>query len=192
MRLNRIPIFVALPIIALAVYFGAGLNAYQAHAAQPREDGIDVDLAACGGGTVYWFDGLQVAAKATISVNGIVKTTVTLDDIVGDQSGVIASFTAVPGDNVIARLYVGSEVVDSVERTIPACPTATATATATATNTAIPATSTPVPTSTPAPTQTPIVITNTVIQERVVVATPVVSASASTVRPPSTGDGGLR
>lgn len=182
MNLRKIPLFVLLPILALAVFFGAGLQ--HSYAAQPREDSVDVDLVGCSGGVVLWTDGLQTATKIVVTVNASASTTFNLTDVVGDQSRSFA-FTAAPGDAVIVDFYVDNERVQRIERTIPACPTPTATATA------VPATATPAPTSTPAPIPTPIVITNTVIQERIVAA-PTAAVSTSSVRPPNTGSGGLK
>lgn len=178
---KNIPIFILIPIIALVAYFAVG--GYSAQAVQPREDTIDVDLVGCAGGSIFWSDGLQVATKVTIAVNGVDRSPISLTDIVGDQSGTIGAFNAAPGDHVIVRLYVDNEAAQTVERTIPSCP---ATSTPTSTSTPAP-TNTPAATSTPAPTATPIVITNTII-ERVEVP----AQLPSVVRPPSTGDGGLR
>lgn len=183
MNLRKIPIFVLLPILAIAVFFAAGMQS--TYAQQPRQDSIDVDLVGCSGGVIYWTDGLQVSTKIVVTINANAQTTFNLTDIVGDQSRTF-DFVAKPGDEVIVDLYVDGELAQRVERTIPACPTATATATPTSTATASP---TPTATSTPQPTATPIVITNTVIQERIVVAT---SVPSSSVRPPSTGNGGLK
>lgn len=187
--MKRFPLFVFLPLVALAIYAGIG-GPRGVMAQQPRLDSIDVDIVGCAGGSILWNDGLQTATKIVVTVNANASTTFNLTDIVGDQSRTFA-FVAAPGDNVIIDLYVDNERVQRVERTIPACPTATATSTPTSTATAVPATATPAPTSTPAPIPTPIVITNTVIQERVVTV-PAATSSTSSVRPPSTGSGGLK
>lgn len=181
--ISKIPIFLALPIVALAVYFAAGGPSVQAQ--QPREDTIVIDLDGCGGGAVEWRDGAEDSTRATVAINGVIVATINLDDVVGNQSGEIATFTAAPGDQIRVRLYDGEEQLSEDSATIPACPTATATATPTSTATSVPATATPAPTSTPVPpAPTPIVV----VQERVVT---VEVPRTVVISPPSTGDGGL-
>jgi hypothetical protein len=151
-------------------------GALSVSAAQPKEDSVVLDKDGC---TVdlSWVDGLEVAQKVTLSFDGIVKNTYMLDDIVGDQSAILATVTAPEGTALRARLYVDNEVADEATTTISKCPTATPTSVAT--STPVPATSTPQPTATVPPVPTPIVIVQTV-------EVPV------KITAPSTGDGGLR
>lgn len=184
MKHPKAPLFVLLPIFALAVFFATGMQTQYAHAAQPKEDSIDVDLNGCSGGVILWTDGQQTSTKIVTTINSV-SSTIALLDAVGEDNSRSFDFKAAPGDAVIVDLYVSNELAQTVKRTIPACPTATATATT------VPATATPAPTSTPVPpSPTPIVITNTVIQERIVVATP--APSTGSVRPPSTGSAGIK
>ena len=161
------------------------------NAQQPPEDGIDIDISGCVV-TVEWIDGMEDVTSFTVSNEGI-STEHLLDDIVGDESGVVLVFTAQPGNDIIARLFDGDEEVDVAFGEVGKCPTPTATATATPTNTATPtATNTPVPaTATPVvvtvPVQVPVVV------ERIVerpAPTPIV-ITRTVIQPPSTGDGGL-
>lgn len=148
-------------------------------AAQPREDSVVLDKDGCSV-ELSWVDGLETTSKITFSVDGVVKNTFTIDDIVGDQSDVLLNYTGVEGQSLRARLYVGTEIASEATATITKCPTATPTSTATPTNTATPvatSTATPVP-----PIPTPIVIVQTV-------EVPVVR---TVIQPPSTGDAGLK
>jgi hypothetical protein len=144
-------------------------GALSVSAAQPAEDSVVLDKDGC---TVdlSWVDGMEVAQKITLSFDGVVKNTYTLDDIVGDQSAILATVSAPEGTALRARLYVDNEVADEATATITKCPTATPTSVAT---------STPQPTATVPPVPTPIVIVQTV-------EVPV------KITAPSTGDGGLR
>lgn len=187
MRLSRIPIFVLLPLLALAVYFGAGLQ--HSYAAQPKEDAVVLDKDGCDV-AVSWIDGLQVSQKITVeSIVGAVVTpldTITLNDTVGDQSETVTTVTAPEGTTIRARLYVDGEISSEDSALITKCPTATATPTSTATSVPATSTATPAPTSTPVPPiPTPIVV----IQERVVT---VEVPKTVVISPPSTGDAGLR
>lgn len=167
---------------ALLIPFAAAF-ALTASAAQPKEDSVVLDKDGCSV-DVSWVDGMEVAQKVTISYDGVVGQTITLDDIVGDQSAKLVTVTAAEGVSIRARLYVEGEIADEEVTVISKCPTPTATPTSTATS--VPATSTPATaaTSTPVPPiPTPIVI----VQERVVTVEVPVKVS-----PPSTGDAGLR
>ena len=171
----------------LLALFGALLTpfliatAITVSAAQPKEDSVILDKDGCDV-EVSWVDGLQVSQKIVIeTIKGAIVTpvqTITLNDIVKDQSDVVATVTAPEGVTVRARLYVeGSETPVEASALITKCPTATTTPMSTSTPAA---TSTPLPTMTPVPPiPTPIVIVQTV-------EVPVIK-----VVPPSTGDGGL-
>lgn len=181
MKLNPLQGIVLASAIGAAI-FALVINVGLATAAQPREDSVVLDKDGCDV-EVSWVDGLQVSQKITIeTIKGAIVTpvqTITLNDIVKDQSEVVATVTAPEGVTVRARLYVDDEVTSEVSTTISKCPTATATPTSTSTPAA---TSTPLPTMTPVPPiPTPIVIVQTV-------EVPVVR---TIIQPPSTGDGGL-
>lgn len=174
--ISKIPLFLTVPVIAIAAL--VAVNAVSA--AQPKEDAIVLDKDGCSV-DVSWVDGLEVAQKVTISYDGVVSQTISLDDIVGDQSQKLVTLTAAEGTSIRVRLYVEGEIADEETTTITKCPTATptpqSTATPAPTNTPAPAaTSTPVP-----PIPTPIVIVQTVEVPKVV----------TVIQPPSTGDGGL-
>lgn len=165
-------------LFVLTAFIALGLSSV--YAIQPEEDDIDLDEQGCVV-TTEWIDGMEDALKITISVNGIVKTTVNLDDIVGDQSMVVNTFTAEEGDDVIARLDTDEDGVndESSSLTVGECPTPVPTstpvpATAVSTSTPVPATAVP-PTAVP---PTPIII--------------IVPAPQVVISPPSTGSGGLR
>lgn len=180
----RTPLFIVLPLIALALLgFAYATGAAPAQAQQPSSDSLDIDLDGCSGFTLRWIDGRDDSTRITIAIGTPPAiTTISLDDVTGDQGGLF-SFEADPGDLVRARLFDGEEELDEVTATIPACPTATATPTSTSTSVPT-ATNTPAPTSTPpAPVPTPIVI----VTERIV-EVPVVK---TIIQPPSTGDAGL-
>lgn len=165
--------------VALAVPFLAAA-AISVSAAQPAQDSVVLDKDGCNV-ELSWVDGMEVAQKVTVSFDGVVTQTFTLDDIVGDQSTVLANLSAAEGVSIRARLYVDNEIADETTAVITKCPTATPTSSPTATSTAAPvATATQVPVVVP----TPIVITNTV--EKVVTVEVPVKITA-----PSTGDGGL-
>lgn len=192
--MSRIPIFVMLPIIALAFYVAVGgPGAVQAQ--QPADDAVVLDKDGCAV-EVNWIDGLDVSQRITVeTIVGAVVTstdTITLNDTVGNQSATVDTVTAAEGTTIRARLYVSDEIASEDVTVITNCPTATPTATPTSTATSVPATATPTSppaTATPVPpTPTPIVITNTVIQERVVT---VEVPRTVVISPPSTGDGGL-
>lgn len=188
--MNRF-LFALLPALFLALYAAIGGPA-DVQAQQPREDTVVINLSGCAGGAVEWRDGMEISTRIVVDIDNLAKPAYTLVDDVGvDNSRQIDTFTAAPEAHVRARLYSGDELISEDSATIPACPTATATSTPTSTATSVPSTATPAPTSTPAPIPTPIVITNTVIQERVVTV-PAASSSTSSVRPPSTGSGGLK
>lgn len=173
--MNKIQAMVFAAIAGFALFAAIGV----AVAAQPKEDSIVLDKDGCNV-EVRWVDGLEVASKVTISFDGVVKQTITLDDIVGDQSAVLASVSGSEGTSIRARLYVGNELADEATTTITRCPTATPSPTATNTPAA---TSTPAPTVTPVPpVPTPIVIVQTVEVPKIV----------TVISPPNTGDGGLR
>lgn len=183
--ISKIPIFVLLPLIAIAFYVAVGgPGAVQAQ--QPAEDTVVIDLDGCAGGVINWRDGRELATRAVIDIENVALPAITLvDDVGADNSRTIATFSASPGDDVRVRLYNGEELLSEDSATIPACPTATATATPTSTATSVPATATPSPTSTPVPPPpTPIVV----IQERVVT---VEVPRTVVISPPSTGSAGL-
>lgn len=190
MRISR---FVPYLILAITIALGAGvMYADTARAQQPREDTIVVDLVGCAGGSVSVVDGTEDSTKYTVSINGGEVKSQNLDDVTGPQTFPVYSFTASPGDVIRARLYSGNEEIDFVTRTIPACPTATPTSTATATATA---TNTPAATATPLPPtatpQAPVIIVNIPPAPTSAAAPVATVAPSSSVRPPSTGDGGL-
>lgn len=201
-RRGRAVTLLMFAILAIAIALALmSIRPASATIVQPSEDSVDIDLTGCAGGTVELIDGTQLTTKITLSINGVVTNTVNFDDTIGqDDSGTVITFTAKPGDELIAKVYNGSEVLSQDTATVPVCPTATATATATATSTATATpthTATPASTSTPAPTATPIVVTNTIIREVPVITERILQAPAATpatitvIRPPSTGDGGL-
>lgn len=123
---------------------------------------------------------MEVATKATISLDGVVSSTVNLDDIVGDQGKVLFSITAAEGTTVRARLYAAEGIIDEVSTVITKCPTATAT---------------PTNTATPAPTSTPVLPTATAVPPTPIVifvpAATVAPSITTVISPPKTGDGGL-
>ncbi len=175
--ISKTPLFLALPLVALVLFGGLAITGNAASAAQPKEDSIALDKDGCSV-DVSWVDGMETAQKVTISYDGVVSQTITIDDIVGDQSRKLVTLTAAEGVGIRVRLYVEGEIADEAVTTITKCPTATPTsvpATATPTAPAPTATSTPVP-----PIPTPIVI----VTEKIV-EVPV------KVSPPSTGDAGL-
>lgn len=157
-----------------AIFVALGLSI--AIAAQPREDSVVLDKDGCNV-EVTWVDGMETAQKVTISFDGVVKQTIVLDDIVGDQSAVLATVSASEGVSIRVRLYVDGEIADEATTAITKCPTATPTATS------VPATATPAATATPVPpSPTPVVIVQTVEVPKVV----------TVIQPPSTGDAGLK
>lgn len=173
----KVPIltWVAVAAAFLVILYGGMFFVQGASAAQPKEDEVVLDKDGCSV-EVSWVDGMEVAQKVTISFDGVVKQTITLDDIVGDQSALLATVSASEGVSIRARLYVAGEIADEATATITKCPTVTPT------STSVPATSTPLPTMTPVPpVPTPIIIVQTVEVPKVV----------TVIQPPSTGDGGL-
>lgn len=161
--------------VLLVVPFLAAM-AISVSAAQPKEDSIVLDKDGCSV-EVAWVDGMETAQKVTISFDGVVKQTIVLDDIVGDQSAVLATVSASEGVSIRVRLYVDGEIADEATTAITKCPTATPTATS------VPATATPAATATPVPpSPTPVVIVQTVEVPKVV----------TVIQPPSTGDAGLK
>lgn len=172
----RAPLFLVLPLVALVAYAALAVSGNIASAAQPKEDSVVLDKDGCSV-DVSWVDGMEVAQKVTISYDGVVGQTITLDDIVGDQSAKLVTVKAAEGVSIRARLYVEGDIADEEATVISKCPTVTPT------STSVPATSTPAPaaTSTPVPpVPTPIVI----VTERVVTVEVPVKVS-----PPSTGSG---
>lgn len=174
---------IALTILALGLLFALAPGVAATPVAQPKIDSITLDEDDCLV-EVAWSDGMQDATGYQISVNGIVTITGDLDDIVGDQSGLLAVFTADEDDSIIARLFI-NEDDDSVDvLTVGACPTPTATPSPSATPTTVPATATPAPATPTPPAPTPVIVVVPQIVERIV--------EVPVIRPPSTGGGGLR
>lgn len=173
------------------------LVASAANAQQPSIDIADIDEDDCVV-TVEWIDGTQTALEVEVFINDIEAYDIDLNDVVGDQSIVVVTFKANAGDEILTSVDVAEEEDNNeVDLTVGTCPppstatpTATSTATSTPTATATPsATNTPSPTATPVIVQVPVIVPQPVVVERVVEKQVVVQ---STVRPPSTGDGGLR
>lgn len=178
----KVPIltWVAVAAAFLCLLYGGVFLAHEVSAAQPREDAVVLDKDGCDV-EVSWVDGMETAEKVTISFDGVVKNTITLDDIVGDQSDVLATVSASEGVSIRARLYVDGEIADEATTAITKCPTATPAPSVTPTSVPPTATATPVP-----PTSTPVVPTPVVIIQTVEVPKVV-----TVIQPPSTGSGGL-
>jgi len=217
MRLHPLTV-VGLGVSALVI-LGLFAMAGSVSAQQPRSDTIDIEYnAAKCEVSVDWTDGTQDSTLLEVSVQtGAVvvdKPDIDINDVVGDQSQTLSTFTVAVGTHTVrATLYSGEKELDEDLRVVECvAPTPTPTATA------IPPTATPVPaTATPAPTATPVVVTEivrsdtfafcsngTVVnltkgercpvvpQQPIVQATPIVpQAPSGSIRPPSTGDGGL-
>lgn len=158
-------------------------------AQQPDIDTVDIDVDKCTV-IVEFNDGRQDTQSIEIFVNDIRTHNIIFNDVVGDQSATVATFKAVEGDEILVRLTTSGEDEYEVTLVVGSCPTPTPTNTPTNTPTSTPTT---IPTNTPVPpTQTPVVI---VIERLIVAPTSVPTAvpvQALVVRPPSTGDAGLR
>ncbi|MGD9893891.1 MAG: hypothetical protein AB7U18_21620 [Dehalococcoidia bacterium] len=194
-RSRDLPRLILFTLMAMAIVLALVTLAGTAQAQQPSEDGVDIDQGPACLISVEFIDGTEDTETIEIFVNDIRTANIVFNDVVGDQSQIVATFTAEPGDEILARVTANEDEYEDT-LTVADCPTPTATPTSTATATPT-KTATPIPTSTaapPAPTATPIVITNTItnntVTERVVeVPGPVVTRTI--IQPPSTGDGGL-
>lgn len=156
-----------------------------AYSQQPSVDTLDLDEDDCTV-IVEFNDGTEDSESIEIFVNDIRTHNIVFNDVVGDQSRTVAVLELDEDDEVLARLNIANEDEFEVDLVVGECPTPTPTATATNTPTSVPATATPVPTQIPtAVPPTPQVI---IIQ----VPAPTAVPTIVTVRPPSTGDGGLR
>lgn len=170
MKSNKLPLI----FVAIVAPFVLALGVQLAVAAQPKEDAVVLDKDGCSV-DVSWVDGMETAQKVTISYDGVVSQTITIDDIVGDQSRKLVTLTAAEGTSIRVRLYVEGEIADEKTTTITKCPTATPTS--------VPATATPAPAATATP--IPPIPTPIVIVTEKIVEVPV------KVSPPSTGSAGL-
>lgn len=199
--------FILLTLIALAIVL-ALVTPGLVLAQQPNADSVDIDAGACNANqertvTIEWIDGtddtqtIEVFQDNDVDLNDVRTHNLTINDVIGNQSGVVATFLAREGTEIEAVLAAnGGEDRSSATLTVADCPAPTATPTP-ATPTAVPATATPVPptatpvppTATPVP-PTPIVITNTII-ERVAPAPTATTSTTSRITAPSTGSGGL-
>lgn len=181
-RSRDLPRLILFTLIAMAIVLALATLAIPAQAAQPREDSVDIDQGPACLISVEFIDGTQDTETIEVFVNDIRTLNIVFNDVVGDQSQTVATFTAKPGDDILARVTAGEDEHEDT-LTVKDCPAPTATPT----NTATPAptsTATPLPTATPvAPIPTPIVI----VTERVVE----VPVTRTIIQPPSTGDGGL-
>jgi hypothetical protein len=169
------------------------LLANPAEAQQPLHDRITIEADGCFI-SVSFVDGADDSLSYSISTNAaVIANEEPLDDIVGDQSGVLAVFTVKEGDLIHATLQRDGLDDYDAKMTAKPCPTPTSTPTSTSTPTVVPtstATLAPTSTATATPTAvppTPIVVTNTI--ERVV--TVEVPAVTSGIKPPNTGGAGL-
>lgn len=166
-RIIALATLIALTAAGLAVL--APSPAVQA--AQPALDTLDLDERDCIV-SLEWIDGRQVTETIEVYVNDIRTLNLVINDVVGDQSAIVASFEADEGDEIVAVLTPAQGDEYETSLTVGECPKPSPTPSPSPT-------ATPSPTSTPspAPTATPVVI--------------VVTVQVPSVRPPSTGDAGL-
>jgi hypothetical protein len=180
--------------ITLLIGVMALINAWAqpAGAQQPGQDGIDIDYDADTCVVSLDFeDGTDdsTVLESSVQTGAVLvnRPDILINDVVGDQSQILATFTVDVGTHVVsATLFSGAEELDSETQEVTCEPAPTPTATEEPT-------ATPEPTATEEPEQpTPIII----IVERepipTLTATTAPPPATGTIRPPSTGDGGLR
>lgn len=201
-----------LPILAFLVMICMGVFGSTAFAQQPSTDTIRISTNGCNV-NIRWSDGTQDAVLLKVSVNAVFRDDIDIDDVVGDQSATLSSFTAPENAEIIARLFVDGEELpsDTDTKTVGKCPTATPTATNTpvqssatpttgptvVVNTPVPPTPVVVFVPAPAPqvrVDSPVFVEVNIPTQPVVVSVPAAPAQVvrNVISPPSTGDGNLK
>jgi hypothetical protein len=204
----------ALGLLALGLNLAGGLTPAHVAAQQPPGDSIDIEYnASTCRVSVDWEDGQEDTEVLRVSVDAIQRSPVNVNDIVGNQSQILSTFTLDEDEDqqrVTAEIYDGEELLDRETRDLLCEPEPNPTPTAT--NTPVPPTATPVPpTATPLPTvEVPSFVeicnrlgglwngTSCVMPQptqgpsTVVVVQPTpVPAATGRITGPNTGDGGL-